>query len=39
MVALEMRDTLDDFDGNLLQRIGTVLNVYKIELRNMYFRY
>ena len=32
MVAFEMGDVLEDSDGNLLQRIGTVLNVFEIEL-------
>ena len=32
VVAFEMGDVMEDSDGNLLQRIGTVLNACKIEL-------
>ena len=32
VVDLEMGDVMEDSNGNLLQRIGTVLNACKIEL-------
>ena len=32
VVAFEMGDVMEDSDGNLLHRIGTVLNACKIEL-------
>ena len=32
VVAFEMGDILEDSDGKLLQRIGTVFNACKIEL-------
>ena len=31
VVDFEMGDVMEDADGNLLQRIGTVLNACKIE--------
>lgn len=32
MVAFEMGGVMEDFYGNLLQRIETVLNAFNIEL-------